>query len=298
MRILLTGGSGQVGRELLRALSPLGEISAPARGSLDLASPDAIVRAIREAAPDLIVNAAAYTAVDRAETETGLAMQVNGVAPGVLAEEAARRGAAVIHYSTDYVFDGTKPGPYTEDDVPAPLNAYGRSKLAGDRAVVEANPAHLIFRTSWVYAPHGKNFLLTMLRLSKERSELRVVDDQRGAPTTAALIADCTARVLQRIAIDGGLARLREFAGLYNLTASGATSWYGFASAILRATGNTIPVVPIATEDYPTPAMRPRNSVLDTAKLARTFSVEPAAWQAGLQQSLDVLARREDQARL
>jgi dTDP-4-dehydrorhamnose reductase len=298
MRILLTGSSGQVGRELLRALAPLGEISAPARDQLDLASPDAIVRAVREAAPDLVVNAAAYTAVDRAEAEADLAMQVNGRAPGILAEEAARRGAPLIHYSTDYVFDGTKPGPYTEDDVPAPLNAYGRSKLAGDRAVMQANPAHLIFRTSWVYAPHGKNFLLTMLKLSKERNELRVVDDQRGAPTTAALIADCTAGVLQRVAADGRLARLREFAGLYNLTASGATSWHGFASAILKSTGSPIPVLPIPTEAYPTPAMRPRNSVLDTSKLARTFGVVPADWKAGLEQCLEVLALRGDQARL
>jgi dTDP-4-dehydrorhamnose reductase len=298
MRILLTGSSGQVGRELLRALAPLGQISAPTRDQLDLASPDAIVRAVREAAPDLVVNAAAYTAVDRAEAEADLAMQVNGKAPGVLAEEAARRGAAFIHYSTDYVFDGTKAGPYTEEDGPAPLNAYGRTKLAGDRAVIEANPAHLIFRTSWVYAPHGKNFLLTMLKLSKERSELRVVDDQRGAPTTAALIADCTARALQQITADGGLARLREFAGLYNLTASGATSWHGFASAILKSTGSPIPVLPIPTEAYPTPARRPRNSVLDTSKLARTFGVVPAAWQAGLEQCLDVIAREGDQARL
>jgi dTDP-4-dehydrorhamnose reductase len=253
------------------------------------------VRAVREAAPDLIVNAAAYTAVDRAETETDLAMQINGKAPGILGEEAARRGAALIHYSTDYVFDGTKLEPYTEDDVPAPLNAYGRSKLAGDRAVMQANPAHLIFRTSWVYAPHGKNFLLTMLRLSRERSELRVVDDQRGAPTTAALIADCTARILQRIVADGGLARLRECAGLYNLTAAGTTSWHGFASEIMRATGNPVRVVPIPTEAYPTPARRPRNSALDTAKLANVFGVVPPDWRAGLRQCLDAL---EDQARL
>ena len=195
-KILLTGKNGQVGWELERSLQPLGQVIAFDRSGLDLASPDSIRAVIREVKPELIVNPAAYTAVDKAESEPDLAMAVNGVAPGIIAEEAKRLGAALIHYSTDYVFDGTKAEPYTEDDVPKPINVYGKTKLAGEQAVQAIGVPHLIFRTSWVYGMRGKNFLLTILRMAKEKDELRIVDDQFGAPTWSRMIAETTAQVL------------------------------------------------------------------------------------------------------
>jgi dTDP-4-dehydrorhamnose reductase len=271
LRILLTGANGQVGWELRQTLAPVGEVVAVNRAQLDLQDAARIAAAVREAKPDFIVNAAAYTAVDKAESERDTAFAVNAVAPGVLAEEAKRAGALLAHYSTDYVFDGAKPAPYVEDDEPGPLNAYGASKLAGERAIAASGCRYLILRTSWVYGPRGSNFMLTMLRLARERSELRVVDDQTGAPTSSLAIARATAQLLPRGA-----------EGLFHMTASGATTWCGFARAILQQAGIGTPVVPIATADYPTPARRPRNSRLDCSRLRADFGVALASWEEQL----------------
>ena len=291
MRILITGGAGQVGWELRRALAIFGEVVAPPRDILDLASADSIVTAVRGIRPGLIVNAAAYTAVDKAESESGLAMTINGEAPRILAEEAALRNAALIHYSTDYVFDGSKAEPYREDDEAAPINVYGRTKLAGEQGVMAAEAAHLIFRTSWVYGPRGRNFLLTMLRLAKERKELKVVDDQFGAPTSARLIAEATAGAIARNFADGSLDldRFRQMGGLYHLTAAGRTTWYGFAQAILTGKEGMAKVLPIPTSGYPTPARRPQNSVLDNGKLEKQFGFRLPDWKVGLQLCLEEL---------
>ena len=277
MRMLLTGRSGQVGWELQRALAPLGEVIAPGRSELDLTAADSITRTVRDARPDIIVNAAAYTAVDRAESEPEVAMRVNGVAPGILAEEATRLGALLVHYSTDYVFDGAKAHAYVEDDVPAPINEYGRSKLAGEQVVRASDGAYYIFRTSWVYAARGSNFVRTILRLARERDELRIVADQMGAPTSARAIADMTAQVL---AADGA----RERTGLYHFTAAGAVSWCGFAHAILERAQAVYPdikiprLIPIPSSEYPLPARRPRNSRLDASRLAAAFGVVAQGW--------------------
>ena len=284
-RILLTGENGQVGYELQTALAGLGDVVALDRTALDLASPDTIRSKVREIAPQIIVNAAAYTAVDRAESEPELAMKVNGIAPGVLAEEAKRLGALMIHYSTDYVFDGTKSGPYTETDTPTPLSVYGQTKLAGDQAIQVSGASYYIFRTSWVYAARGQNFLRTMLRLGHERDELRIVKDQIGAPTWARFIADVTARVLKEAMRASD--KTDATRGLYNLTASGATSWFGFAEAIFAearvALGTKVPkLVPIPGSDYPSPAPRPLNSRLDNAKLIKTFGLQPPDWRTML----------------
>jgi dTDP-4-dehydrorhamnose reductase len=284
-RILLTGKNGQVGFELCRALTSIGQVIAFDEHELDLASPDAIRQKVREAEPDIIVNAAAYTAVDRAESEPEVAMKVNGIAPGILAEEARRLGALMVHYSTDYVFDGTKSGPYTETDQPNPLSAYGRSKLAGDQAIQSAGAAHYIFRTSWVYASRGQNFFLTMLRLGRERSELKVVNDQIGAPTSARFLADATAHILSQILKEAEHALAKS--GLYNLSASGATSWFGFAEAIFAEAKNTLgakapKLIPIPAAEYPLPALRPLNSRLDNSKFVRVFGPMPPAWDVML----------------
>jgi len=281
MRILLTGANGQVGFELARTLSPLGELRAFDRASLDLADPGALVAACRAVKPGLIVNAAAYTAVDKAETEPAAALAVNGRAPGILAEEARRLGAMLVHYSTDYVFDGRKRSPYTEDDATGPLNAYGRSKLEGERAIAASGCKHLVFRTSWVYGPRGRNFLATMLALAATREEIRVVDDQRGAPTSSLFLAEATARALAAIP------RVGVASGVYHLSAAGETTWAGFARAIFdRAKGRpgfrAPRVVPIATADYPTPARRPLYSVLSHRKLAQAFGISPGAWEGQL----------------
>jgi dTDP-4-dehydrorhamnose reductase len=217
------------------------------------------------------VNAAAYTAVDKAESERDLAFAVNGTAPRVLAEDAKRIGALLVHYSTDYVFDGEKASPYVEDDAPHPINAYGESKLAGEQAILGSGCRHLILRTSWVYGPRGRNFYLTMLRLAKERPELRVVDDQLGAPTSSLEIARATPTLLGK-----------DAQGLYHMTAAGETTWCGFARAILARAGLATPVVPIATADYPTPARRPRNSRLDCTRLRADFGVALASWEEAL----------------
>jgi dTDP-4-dehydrorhamnose reductase len=247
LRILLTGATGQVGWELRKTLAPLGEVKAFDRYGLDLADAPQLAASVRALLPGLIVNAAAYTAVDKAEAERDMAFAVNATAPRVLAEEAKRIGALLVHYSTDYVFDGTKPAPYVEDDATHPINVYGESKLAGEQALARAGCRHLILRTSWVYGPRGKNFFLTMRRLGKERPELRVVDDQVGAPTSSLAIAHATSQLLER-----------GTEGLYHMTAAGETTWCGFARAILAGAGNATPVVGIRTEDYPTPARRPR----------------------------------------
>ena len=291
MRILVTGGAGQVGWELRRALAIFGEVVAPPRDLLDLASGDSIVAAIRGVRPGLIVNAAAYTAVDKAEWESDLAMKINGDAPRILAEEAASQGAALIHYSTDYVFDGRKAEPYREDDEAAPINVYGRTKLAGEQGVMATAAAHLIFRTSWVYGPRGRNFLLTMLSLGRERKELKVVDDQFGAPTSARLIADATAGAVAKNFTEGKLDvnAFRESGGLYHLTAAGRTTWYGFAQAILSGREGMAKVLPIPTSGYPTPARRSPNSVLDNGKLERQFGFALPDWRVGLQLCLEEL---------
>lgn len=282
MKILLTGKNGQVGWELQRTLAPLGEVIAVNRQALDLANPDAIRALIRQVKPALIVNPAAHTAVDKAESEPELAMAVNGIAPGIMAEEAKRLGAAMIHYSTDYVFDGGKTTPYTEKDMPNPGNVYGKTKLAGEQAIQAVGIPHLILRTSWVYGTRGRNFLLTILRLAQERDELKIVDDQVGAPTSSRMIAEATAQILAQTRGNLGGA-----SGLYHLTAAGQTSWYGFAAAILESQARATGVVgarltPIPTSDYPLPAPRPMYSLMANDKLQRAFGVAIPAWQDGL----------------
>lgn len=267
MRILLTGKTGQVGYELERSLQGLGEIIALDRSQMDLANLDQVRAVIRSIKPDLIVNPAAYTAVDKAESEPELAMRINGEAPGVMAQEAKKLGAAMIHYSTDYVFDGTKITPYSEDDPTCPINVYGATKLAGEQAIQAAGIPHLILRTSWVYGMRGNNFLRTMLRLSQEREELRIVADQHGAPTWCRTIADTTARIVA-LAEDARNTQdwWQQRSGIYNLTAQGQTTWYGFTQAILEnaAVANKLAkqprLSPIATRDYPLPARRPTHS--------------------------------------
>lgn len=283
MKILITGANGQVGWELQRTLAPLGEVIALGRDALDLANADAIRKALRQAAPDVIVNAAAYTAVDKAEEERELAHAVNGIAPGVLAEEAKLLNAALVHYSTDYVFDGLKGAPYEEIDVAHPASVYGKTKLAGEKAIAAVNAPHLILRTSWVYGARGKNFLRTILRLADEREELRVVDDQFGAPTWSRMIAEATSAILAQCLHKGAVAGvLAEKGGLYHLTAAGQTSWFGFASEIVKYTEKYPRMTPIATAEYPLPAPRPAYSVMSNARLTQAFGICLPAWQASL----------------
>jgi dTDP-4-dehydrorhamnose reductase len=287
VRILLTGANGQVGWELQRSLAPLGEVIACNRSRLDLADPDTLRQRVRAIAPEAIVNAAAYTAVDKAESEPELARAINAIAPGVLAEEAQHLGAVLVHYSTDYVFDGTKPEPYTESDPPNPLNGYGRTKLEGERAIGASGCRHLTLRTSWVYGAHGNNFVLTMLRLGREGRQLRIVDDQIGAPTWSREIAQATATLLAQpeLAAPGA-------DGLYHLTASGTTSWFGFAEAIFASKemarmGIAPPALEaIPTSAYPTPARRPANSRLDCGRLERRAGIRLAPWDAALARCL------------
>jgi dTDP-4-dehydrorhamnose reductase len=286
--ILLTGASGQVGFELARSLQGLGDVVAVDRARMDLSDLDQVRRVVREVRPQLIVNPAAYTAVDAAQSDVDKAMRVNAQAPGVLAEEAARIGAKLVHYSTDYVFDGSKSGAYLESDATNPLNVYGQSKLAGEQAIAESGCDHLIFRTSWVYGTRGKNFLLTMLRLGAERSKLDIVADQYGAPTWANTIASLTSNVLAQQAVaetDAGREWWRAHGGIYNLTASGETSWHGFAQAIFELVdvANKPQVNPIASSSYPTPAARPANSRLSNDKLAATFGLRAPDWRVALQ---------------
>jgi dTDP-4-dehydrorhamnose reductase len=281
MRILLTGANGQVGYELARTLAPLGEVHAFDRADLDLADAQALARAFRRVRPALVVNAAAYTAVDKAESEPELAHAINARAPQVLAEESFRTGAVLVHYSTDYVFDGSKREPWGEDDAVAPLNEYGRSKLAGERAIAATGCKHLVFRTSWVYGPRGRNFLATMLGLAASREELRVVADQRGAPTSSRFLAEATARAIRAIPRQG------VPSGIYHLSAAGETTWASFAEAIFaRAAGRpgfrAPRVTRIPSSEYPTPARRPAYSVLDHAKFTAAFGFAPSSWESQL----------------
>lgn len=288
MKILLTGKNGQVGYELARTLQSLGQVTAVDVDQMDLTNLDQVRAVIRSVKPGLIVNPAAYTAVDSAEAEPELAMRINGEAPAVIAEEAKRLGAAMIHYSTDYVFDGSKIGPYTEDDLPNPTNVYGRTKLAGEQAVQAAGIPYLILRTSWVYGMRGKNFLLTVRRLMQERDELRIVDDQYGAPTWCRTLADTTANIVTQLQVPGGGDPIaqecwQERSGIYHLTAQGQTTWHEFAQAIVaRLPDAKKPVVtPIRTQDYPLPASRPVNSVMSCERLMSTFCRLPD-WETAL----------------
>ena len=307
-RLLVVGGNGQVGRELRRSLATLGEVvatsrdgrldalddAAPVAGiAADLADTAALVAQIRELAPAAVLNAAAYTAVDKAEADVEAAFRINAQAPGALARACADLDIPFVHYSTDYVFDGQGTRPYREDDPTAPLGVYGASKLAGEEAVRAAGGRHFIFRTAWVYATHGHNFLRTMLRLGAEREELRVVADQVGTPTPAALIADVTATALSAV-----LAGQAPAAGTWNLVATGQTTWHGFAEAIFAAAvaHGLLPraprVLPITTADYPTPAQRPAYSCLDTSALRHDFRIGLPSWEQGLAGTIDELAVR------
>jgi dTDP-4-dehydrorhamnose reductase len=282
---LIIGRNGQVGWELCRTLGPLGKVVAIDFPEIDLTQPESIRRWVREVNPRVIVNAAAYTAVDKAETDEAQATLINGVAPGILAEEARERRALLIHYSTDYVFDGRKSLAYVEDDAPHPLGAYGRSKLAGDQAVAQTGCAHLTFRLCWVYGARGQNFFLTIRRLAREREQLRIVCDQMGCPTWARLIAEATAHAArQTLAAED--AEATRYYGIYHLAASGSTTWHGFAEAIVHqmpeADRRCREVVPIPTADYPTPAKRPAYSVLDCTKLQRTFGLKLPEWRPQL----------------
>lgn len=300
-RILLTGKCGQVGAELAKFLLRLGALIALDRQQLDLSQPDHICRAIREVRPQIIVNAAAYTAVDQAETDEAAACAINAVALGILAEEAKKVGAGLVHFSTDYVFDGLKTSPYEENDPPHPLNVYGRTKLAGEEAIREVGVSHLIFRTGWVYGTRGRNFLLTILRLATEREELKVVYDQIGAPTWCREIARATTSILERHSgQDSKVLPFEAVCGTYHMTASGVTTWYEFAQAILDEASQApqdIPwltsatsgrplvvrrIVPIATAEYPTPARRPAYSVLSNSRLRDLLGVELPPWRSQL----------------
>ena len=298
MRLVVTGANGQLGWELARSLSPLGEVIALTRADLDLARLEMIAPTLRELRPDVLVNAAAYTAVDQAEENESLASLVNGEAVGILAGEAARCGALLVHYSTDYVFDGQKAAPYSETDPVAPLNAYGRSKLLGECSIQDSSAAWLIFRTTWVYGARGQNFLRTILRLAGECETLRIVADQHGAPTGARLIAEMTAHALRAALVE---TRRENFvSGLYHLSAAGETTWHGFASAIvevLRGTDasgavKTKTIEAIAASDYLTPAARPKNSLLDNTKLVERFELYRPDWRETLSITLqEALAR-------
>ena len=294
MKLLLLGGNGQVGRELRRSLAPLGELVVATRDgkdadvAADFDAPASLAAVIAQVAPDVVVNAAAYTAVDKAEGDIEAAFRANAEAPAAIADACAASGALLVHYSTDYVFDGGASQPYREDDATAPLGVYGASKLAGEDAIRASGARHVILRTAWVYASHGRNFLLTMLRLANERDELRVVADQVGAPTSAAWIADATADLI--------LHGVTE-AGTWHLVASGETSWHGFAEAIFdeAVAGGLLARAPkveaIATADYPTPARRPAYSRLDTSRFQRDFGIDLPDWRQGLHEVVTALAR-------
>ncbi len=277
MRILLVGKTGQVGRELIRALPAVGDIVGTDRAQLDLADFQAIRRVIREARADVIVNAAAYTAVDRAEREPELAMTVNGGAPGVIAEEAKRLGALLVHYSTDYVFDGNKTTPYAEEDPTGPLNVYGSSKLSGEAAIRSSGCRYLILRTSWIYGPHGSNFFLTIARRALAGEDLRVVADQTGVPTTSAFVADVTAQII---------GKGTPGSGVYHAVPEGQTTWFDFACAIVDGLGAKVRVTPIKSEEFRAPAKRPRYSVLDNSKIRKDLNIIPQQWDAHLRQCL------------
>lgn len=300
MRILLTGGSGQLGGELRRALAPLGLVQSPSRSELDLADAQSILAAVAAANPQLIVNAAAYTAVDRAESEPAVAMAVNGVAPGILAQEAARRGAGMLHYSTDHVFDGNKASPYLEDDATAPVNAYGASKLAGEAAIRAAGGAHIILRTAWLYGLRGENFMRAVLDQALSRGALDVVDDQYGSPTPARAVAEATAQLIAALCVDGRLAldRMQQAAGVFHMTAAGRASRHEFAKAILEQCGVRAEVRPVSSASLVGRALRPRNVVLDNDKLRTHFGIALPEWQAGLRSTVSASTDAGGQLRL
>ena len=288
MKILLFGKNGQVGWELQRALAPLGELHAFGSDGADFAVPESLAEKVRTLRPDVIVNAAAHTAVDRAEAEPALARRINAEAPAVLAREAAAAGAWLVHYSTDYVFDGSGEAPRNEDAPTAPLNVYGRTKLEAEQAIGASGARHLVLRTSWVYGTRGGNFARTMLRLAQERDRLAVIDDQIGAPTGAELIADVSAHAIR--ALVAGAAP----GGTYHLAAAGETSWHGYACRVIetaRSAGAPVKVTPeaiaaVASSEFKTAAQRPRNSRLDTGKLRRAFGLSLPPWQAGVDRLL------------
>lgn len=297
---LILGGNGQVGWELQRAVSPLGSIVACTRQECDLNDIDQLRSVIRHHGPSILINAAAYTAVDQAESEKALAHKINGEAVAAIAEEAHRLGSLLVHYSTDYVFDGEKPEPYNEDDQPRPQSVYGSSKRAGEEAIERSGAQHFIFRTSWVFSVLGANFAKTILRLAKERDSLNIISDQFGAPTSAELIADATAACLQRW-------RSQEtdksaLSGLYHLTANGDTSWFGYAQELVKTSLehnillNITPdaVHPISTTEYPLPATRPANSRLSLEKLKSTFGLSLPSWQHGVHRFVTEIANQED----
>ncbi len=291
-RILLIGANGQVGWELRRTLAPVGTvIAASLQGEygpkLDLGSPESLAQVVAEAAPDAVVNAAAYTAVDRAESDAAMAHRINAEPLRILGELLKDRGVPVIHYSTDFVFSGTATRPYREDDEPGPLSVYGSTKLAGERLLLDSGVPAVVLRTSWIYGVRGQNFLLTMLRLFAEKDELRVVDDQIGAPTWSRMLAEVTAQVLHRML--RGEVDLEQVAGLYHVTAGGETSWYGFAKAILDASGLGCKLLPIPSSEYRSPARRPAYSVLDNTKLQETFGLALPDWRVSLNQCLEDL---------
>jgi dTDP-4-dehydrorhamnose reductase len=290
-RIMLIGDGGQVGFELARLLSGRGELTALDYPALDLSSPDSIAAALAGHRPDLVINAAAYTAVDKAEEEPDLAMAINGTAPGILAAELKKSGGALVHYSTEYVFDGRSEIPCTEADAPNPLSAYGRSKLAGEEAIRASGVPHLLIRSSWIYGSRGHNFLRTILRLAREQEELRVVDDQIGAPTWCRDLGLATVEALSQCGAFETPAALSDRGGLFHLTASGFTSWFGFAEEILRLDPNpeeqrVKELIPIPTSDYPTPAQRPRNSRLDCSSFAEAFGIELPPWHKSLAETM------------
>jgi dTDP-4-dehydrorhamnose reductase len=291
-RVLVLGSAGQLGHELQQSFADAGEVVTPSRDTLNLADEEQMRGFIRSVAPDVVLNAAAYTAVDRAESEPEPAMAVNARAPGVLAEEAKRVGALLVHFSTDYVFDGSKAGAWDEKDSPNPLNVYGASKLAGEQAILGVGGRFLIFRTSWVYGTRGNNFLLTMLRLGRERDRLNIVDDQVGAPTTAIELAHATHSIVDGILSDR-FGAIEKWAGIYHMTCGGSVSWCGFAKAIYERGESLLrgrsPIVhPIGTSEYPTAAKRPRNSVLSNEKLRGCFGIELSSWES----ALDVVVQR------
>lgn len=298
MKILLTGKNGQVGWGLQRTLSTLGEVIACDRTEMDLTNEDSIVNKIRETKPHIIVNAAAYTAVDKAELEPDLAMAVNGAAPGIIAEEARKLGAAVIHYSTDYVFDGSKDSPYSEEDKTNPINVYGQTKLAGEDAIKSAEVPYYIFRTSWVYSNRGKNFVNTMLTLAKERDEIRIVSDQIGSPTWSFTIAEATSQIIAQQITNKHSCKsgILESSGIYHLTSNEYTSWFDFANAIFandhvhnHHDGQLkIPtIIPIGTQEFPTPALRPLCSRLSNIKIEETFKIKCPSWLQSLNLCLE-----------
>ncbi len=297
-KILILGKQGQVAWELQRTLASLGNITVFGSQDLDLANPDMIRTQVRSIQPDIIVNAAAYTAVDKAETESDLCMSINAVAPGILAELARESQALLVHYSTDYVFDGTKIGAYLETDPTNPLSVYGASKLAGEQAIIQVDCAHLIFRTTWVYGNRGKNFLQTILRLAASAKELKIVADQIGSPTWSRSISEATAQIIAQCRHDRWRSRSNGASGvrgLYNLSAAGETSWHGFANQIVDRSRSIDPelqlaieqILPIPATDYPTAAQRPANSVLDNSKILADFGVQLPDWQVSLEQCLE-----------